>query len=261
VQWRGEIAIVTKAQRDEDQMTAKEVVENGRQESFKDAKGNAYQLRLNPGLSQTQIDEIEEQLAAPLPNEIRELLAFTSGFRFQPFGEVGFAAKEMFGLEEIIPLGFTIATDGSGNDWVVDIRRGTGEWGPVLFMSHDPPVAVIQSPDLARFIEQVFDLGRPERKSQLDSVSKTATSRIWSADPYILDLGASRVSSDPALAEFSKQLPETFRLADLRALEIGSGFAWGRNGPNAAIKRYGSELIFGVEAKRSFLSRLLKRTS
>ena len=116
----------------------------------------------------------------------------------------------MFGLEEILPLELKIATNGSGNDWVVDFKKGTGEWGPVLFMSHDPP----------------------ERKSQLDSASKTANSRIWRDDPYLLDLGASRVASDPALAEFSKQLPETFHVADLRALEIGSGFAWGRAGAN-----------------------------
>src|SRR5258708_15952944 len=108
----------------------------------------------------------------------------------------------MFGFEEILPLELTIATDGSGNDWVVDIKKGTSEWGPVLFMSHDPPVAVIQAPDLARFIEQVFELGRPERKSQLDSVSKSATSRIWSDDPYLFELGASRMGPDSALARF-----------------------------------------------------------
>lgn len=243
-------------------MTAKEVIESGLKESFNDAKGNAYQLHLKPGFSQTHLSELEERLAAPLPNEIRELLTFTSGFNFQPFGEVDFPAKEMFGLEEILPLGLTIATDGSGNNWVVDIKKGTGEWGPVLFMSHDPPVAVIQAPDLARFIEQVFELGRPERKSQLDSVSKTAASRIWSNDPYLLDLGASRISSDPALAEFSKHLPESFRVADLRALAVGSGFAWGRAGANAEIRRYGSELLFGVEAaKKSLFIRLLKRGS
>jgi SMI1 / KNR4 family (SUKH-1) len=243
-------------------MTAKEVIESGLKESFKDAKGNVYQLHLKPGLPQSQLSEFEERLAAPLPNEVRGLLTFTSGFNFKPFWEVDFSAKKMFGLEEILPLGLTIATDGSGNDWVVDIKNGTGEWGPVLFMSHDPPVAVIQAPDLAHFIEQVFELGRPEHKSQLDSVSKAATSRIWSDDPYLLDLGASRVASDPSLAEFSKQLPETFHVADLRALEIGSGFAWGRAGANSGIRRYGSELLFGVEAaKKSVFSRLLKRTS
>jgi cell wall assembly regulator SMI1 len=209
-------------------VTAKEVIESRLKESFQDAKGNAYQLHLKPGLPQSQLSELEERLAAPLPNEVRELLTFTSGFNFQPFGEVDFSAKEMFGLEEILPLGLTIATDGSGNDWVVDIKKGTGEWGPVLFMSHDPPVAVIQAPDLARFIEQVFEIGRPERKSQLDSVTKAATRRIWSDDPYLLDLRASRMASDPALAEFSKQLPETFHVADLPSF---GNRLWIRLGP------------------------------
>lgn len=241
-------------------MAVKEVIENSLKESFKDTKGNVYQLRLKAGLSQAQIEEFEKRLAAPLPSEVRELLAFASGFSFQSFGEVDFSAGEMFGFEEILPLGLTLATDGSGNHWVIDIRRDTGEWGPVVFMSHDPPVAIIQAPNLASFVEQVFDLGRPERKSQLDSVRKTATSRIWSDDLYLLDLRASRVSSDPVLAEFARQLPESFRVADLRGLEIGSGFAWGRNGPNSVIKRNGSELLFGVETRKSFLSRLLRRT-
>jgi hypothetical protein len=242
-------------------MTAKETIENGVKESFKDAKGNAAQLRLKPGFSQTQIEELEKRLAVALPKEVRELLAFSSAFNFEPFGELNFSAREWFGLEEILPLGFTIAADGAGNDWVIDIKRDTGEWGPVVFMSHDPPVAVIQAPNLAGFIEQVFDLGRPEKKSQLDFVRRTATRRIWNDDPYLLDLRASRLSADSALAAFSKQLPPTFRVADLRALEIGSGFAWGRGGPNSAIKRYSSELLFGVEAKKSFLNSLLKRTS
>jgi cell wall assembly regulator SMI1 len=239
-------------------MKPKQLVENNVKATSKDDKGD-YLVQLKPGLPQTHLSELEERLGVPLPSEIRELLTFTSGFSFQPFGELDFSQKEVFGIEEILPLGLTIATDGSGNDWVVDIKKGTGEWGAVLFMSHDPPVAVIQAPDLARFIEQVFDLGRPERISQVDFVSKIATDRIWSDDPYLLDLRACRIASDPIVSEFSKQLPETFDVVDLRTLEIGSGFAWGRAGAKSGIKRHGSYLLFGVEARRSFFSRLLKR--
>lgn len=244
-------------------MTAKEAIEHGLQESFKDAKGNTYQLRLKPGFSQTQREDFEKRLAVRLPKEAAELLALTSGFTFEPFGEVNFSANETFGLEEILPLGLTIATDGAGNDWVIDIKRDTGEWGPVVFMSHDPPVAVIQAPNLAAFIEQVLDSGRPNRKNMLHFVVDEAVSRIWGHDPYLLDVQTARTSSDSALSEFSKQLPETFRVADLRSREIGAGFTWGRNGPNSTIKRYDSELVFGVEtkAKKSLMSRLLKRTS
>jgi hypothetical protein len=243
-------------------MTAKEAIEHGLQESFKDAKGNAYQLRVKPGFSQRQIEGFENRLAVPLPKEAGEFLAFTSGFNFEPFGEVNFSANETFGLEEILPLGLTIATDGAGNDWVIDIKRDTGEWGAVVFMSHDPPVAVIQAPNLAAFIEQVLDSGRPSKKNMLDYVTDEAVSRIWGDDPYLLDVQTARSSSDIAVSEFSKQLPETFRVADLRSREIGAGFAWGRSGPNSTIKRYDSELVFGVEskAKKSLLGRLLKRT-
>jgi cell wall assembly regulator SMI1 len=119
-------------------MTTREVIDNGLKESFKDAKGNACQLRLKPGLSQPQIEEFEERLTAPLPSEVRELLTYTSGFTLAPFGEVNFFAREMFGLEEILPLRVTIATDGSGNYWMVDVTKGTGEWGPVLSLCQFP---------------------------------------------------------------------------------------------------------------------------
>jgi len=253
-------AVATKGEGQEDnQMTAREVIDRSLKETFHDHKGNPYQLRLKPGLSQTRLEELEGLLGLSVPAEVRELLVFTSGFSCQSFGDVDFSAKETFGLEEILPLGIRMATDGFGNEWVVDIRGDTGAWGPVLFMSHDPPVAVIQAPDLAGFIEQVLDLGRLERSSQIDFVAKTATPRIWSDDPYLLDLETARASSDPVMAEFSRQLPGMFRVADLRPLEVGSGFAWGRAGADAEIRRSGSELLFGVQIKESLFSRLLRR--
>jgi cell wall assembly regulator SMI1 len=171
-------------------MTAKEIIENGLKETFRDSKDNMYQLQAKPGLNQAQIEEFEKRLAVQLPSEVRELLGFTSGFSFPQFGDVNFFAKEVFGLEELIPLGVTTSTDGCGNDWVVDINKDTGAWGPVIFVSHDPPVVVIQARDLAGFLEQILDLGRPESKSQLDSARRKATiSRLWRDDPYLVGLG------------------------------------------------------------------------
>jgi len=79
---------------------AKEAIESRLNESFKNAKGNAYELHLKPGLPQSQLSKIEERLAVLLPNEVRELLTFTSGFNFQPFGQVDFSAKKCLGLKK-----------------------------------------------------------------------------------------------------------------------------------------------------------------
>ncbi len=240
-------------------MTAREVIEKGLE--LDGTESASFQFRLKPGLSHAQIQDLEERLNATLPSEVRELLAFTSGFYSRPIGNVNFSAKEMFEFPDILPLGLPLAADECGNNWVVDIKRSTGEWGAVFFLSHDPPVVVIQAPDLVRFISQIFDYGDSEPNGRLNYVREMAASKIWREDPYLLDIGASRVSADPNLAEFSRQLSDAFRIADLRSLEVGSGFAWGRNGPNSKIRRYGSELLFGVETKKSLLGTLLKRKS
>ncbi len=240
-------------------MTARVLIERAVGEEFRDVGGNAFRLRPDPGLPRTRIDRLEDRLGVPLPAEIRELLAFTSGFRFRPFGQLEFTPDGTFGLEELLPLGVTVATDGCGNEWVVDIACGTGAWGPVVFVCHDPPVAAIEAPGLEEFIEQVLETGRPGHESQVAFVTTTAVERIWKEDPFLLDLEASRTSSDPALAEFSRRLPNRFRVADLRRLEIGAGFAWGRNGPGTPIRRLGSQLVFGVEGRMSLLGRLRDR--
>jgi len=239
-------------------MTAREVVQA---EMGRPVSGTLPRLQLRPGLSDVGMGELESQLGVRLPSEARELLAFTSGFSFESFGDVSFLPKELFPLREMLPLGLPIATDEAGNDWVIDISAETGAWGPVVFMCHDPPVLAIQAPDLAQFLGQVFEQGRAQSSNRMSSV-REATNRIWRDDPYLLDIESSRASPDPAVARFSKLLPQTFRVADLRRLEIGSGFAWGRNGPTTTVKRYGSELLFGVEARKksSLVSRLLRRT-
>jgi len=240
-------------------MTAKEVIETHQQDGSQELE----QLQLKPGLSQFQMEEFESRLAVPLSKESRELLAFTSGFFFRPFGEVNFLGVGMPGLEEIVPVGLAIAADGTGNDWVIDISRETGAWGPIVYLAHDPPVVVIQAPNLVIFLEQIFDLGHSKRNNQLEFVSSAAAHRIWSDDPYLLSRESCQRESDPVLENFCRDLPETFHVADLRALEIGSGFSWGRSGPDTRIERCGSEFLFGVEieVKKSFLSRLLKRKS
>jgi hypothetical protein len=51
---------------------------------------------------------------------------------------------------------------------------------------------------------------------------------------------------DPVLFAFAAKLPARFRVADLRNEKVGSGFAWGRGGPNADVLRGKVDLIFAV---------------
>lgn len=205
------------------------------------AKQQTASLRLKPPLLDPQLSERLLQLPGSLPAEIRELVAFASGFVYEPFGEVAFLPTQIFGFTEIVPFGLQLASDECGNSWVVDIDAGT--WGPILFFSHDPPVMVIQAPNLSSFIEQIFEA----RPTSLLSATDAAIDRIWASDPFLIEVEHARQSLDPDLRGFADRTPTYYRLADLRQVVVGSGFCWGRKGPESKVTRFKSELLFSVE--------------
>lgn len=241
--------------------TPKQVLEAALRERFVDGYGEELHLELEPGLADEEIEEIAGRLSAPLPPEIRELLRRTSGFEF-PFSEILEAVSfrgESSGLEEIFPTAAEIARDGFGNAWIVDVHPETGTWAPVFYVCHDPPVAVIQSQDLATFLDEVLNLGRSGRRSALVEVHEETIDAIWSGNPGLIPVAEARASSDPALRAFAASLPDGAHLADLRAGTVGSGFNWGLHGPRTIVRRHGAERLFALiapEKKPGFLARL-----
>lgn len=240
-------------------MRPAEVIRNALNEVFTDEDARPVYLKLEPGMSVRQVAELEDSLQLELPEEIRELLLFTSGFEFEPVGYVDFCDTGSFGFEEMFPVGLPLFGDGSGNFWVQDIRRDTGAWAGVFFVCHDPPVTVVQARSLAEFLEQIFDLGRPPHRSQLTEVRASAVHRIWRDDRLLTveDVGA---VTDASLSAFAGQLEKGWGIADLRSAEVGVGFSWGRNGPETIIRRHQAEPIFAVKTpKRRGVRALLAR--
>jgi len=218
-------------------------------------------FRLIPGLSEREVREFEKRQGAPLSSEAREVLLFASGFTYEPFGGVTFLGKDDFTFPSLFPKAIALAGDGSGNFWVLDVREDSGAWGRVLFVSHDPPVVVVQAADLAQYVHQVLAVGRSDDAQELDEVATHASLRIWREDPDLIDVVAARQSADPMLSKFAAELPDAYRIADLRNAGRGTGFTWGRNGPQTDVRRFDSELLFGIEPKRggSFINRVLGR--
>jgi len=230
--------------------TSKQVLENFSQ-----------RVTLMPGLSREEIAEFQKRLPGPLPDEIRELLGYSAGFHLASVGSVHFTGTTDSQFTKALPFAVTLLADGSGNFWVVDVNSKSGAWGAVFFVSHDPPVIVVQSPELETFLSQVLDPGQSNPKNALNHVRKVGAMRIWKDDPWLISVRDARTVQDPGVSNFAGQLPENFRLADLRSREVGSGFSWGLAGPNAEVRRDGAELLFGVEQKApSFLKRVLTRT-
>lgn len=215
-------------------------------------------IELQPGLSAEELLALEQRLGLPLPPDMRELLAFARGFACERAGEVDFTGSLPFAFESAFPCGVPVAADGMGNFWVVDANPATGAWGPVFFASHDPPVMALQARDLAAFLAQVL---APGQSSALDQVREKAVFRIWREKPGLLTKDQALQSEDPELAAFAAQLDERFEICDLRGADVGQGFAWGRAGPRAEVRRHGAALIFAVQAgaKKGLLARLLAR--
>ena len=219
----------------------------------------SHRLALRPGLSEDEIARFQTQLPGALSPDIRELLTYSKGFdvalaqrpksrHIHEVVRVLFTGNGSVELDSIVPCPVALLGDGCGNFWVVDVHR-TGAWGAILFVCHDPPVIAIQAPDLASFLSQVLALGESDGSNILDDVRNGATTNIWKTDPWLIPVQDARQAHDGVVSSFAEQLPESFCVADLRSLAVGSGFSWGKAGPAADVRRNGSELVFGIEQK------------
>lgn len=228
-------------------------------EKYTSEDGDEYKVELKPGLTDQQIDDLAKRLpTGQIPNEIKELLKFASGFEFFGLEEVTFDGVGQFGFEEFFPTSVQLAGDGFGNFWILDINKN-GQWGNVFYVCHDPAVIVKHSDDLTEFIKHVDEFGKKGKQSNLDVIHEVTVMDIWTKHNGFIDKPTALASSDDKLKSFATNLPDSFVIADLRDKPIKSGFAWGKFGPNIdkAI-RHDSELIWGVEKveKKGLLSRL-----
>lgn len=225
-------------------MTPKESIETVLLETFENALGHTGQVRLEAPLTLAELADFQEDQSAPLPAEIRELLRFTRGFSL--LGEsVDFQRINRSEFEPSFPGGIPLHSDGFGSFWIVHIDPITGAWAPILFAGHDPPVLVIQSPDLVSFLEEFFNTFRPGTANALTQVYRTAFD-IWRLDRGLHRVAEVRQSPDTAIQTFVKDLKDDDHVADLRGRIIGSGFSWARNGSAAEVKRHPSDLLFAV---------------
>src|SRR5450755_1617875 len=119
-------------------------------------------VSLLPGLSVEDVAGLQKTLGAPLPDEIVELLTYSAGFDLASMRGIGdliqirFNGASAFDFSQALPCSIALLNDGSGNFWTVDINLKNGEWGPIFFVSHDPPALAVQAPDLATFLSQLL---------------------------------------------------------------------------------------------------------
>jgi cell wall assembly regulator SMI1 len=206
--------------------------------------GEACDAELLPAMSWEEIDALEEQLGAPIPHAIRELMANAGGVEVD-CDELSWNGRA-FGQEvrDAFPCSMPLLDDGAGNSWSVDIDRQTGAWGPVYFVCHDPAVVVRQADSLAQFIVQFADdCCQPEREGSLSRMSQRLVNKVWDSGGVTIDAMSLRISSDDILRRAGESVEEGV-VCDLRRGKMGDGFAWGLYGPRTIISRPGPEPVF-----------------
>ena len=242
-------------------MTALEHIKAAQTASLVDEDGKPMKLKLLPALESARIDALQKQVGQPLPEELRSVLSYCSGIE-QCLDGIDFTGASMeFELKEVFPNGLPLAGDGFGNFWVLDITPETTESASVFFSCHDPPVVLYQSPDLASFLSEVFRLYTSPYKSSIDDVADDKLFNVWRKNPGVVAQPAAVASTDAELRSFASGLPEHFQIVDLRKVEPGMGFSWGRYGPRTEIQRFGYEKIFayGKPPKTGFFAKLFGR--
>ncbi len=227
-----------------------------------DSDGNVTVFQLLPPATAEQIRALEARLPSPLPDEIRAALAVTTGFVEPPVESFSLLDLEGFGLEEVFPDAYSLAHDGFGNYWVLDMLPGTSVWGPVYFACHDPAVIAYQSPSIEAFVRDLVDRAPDHPESPINRVHDDVVMRLWSDHSALIAQPAAAASTDPTLREFASSLSPDALIADLRKPSIGSGFSWGLHGPRTDIRRFGAEPLWALTrppAKPGFFARLFGR--
>lgn len=235
-----------------------ETIERAQATGLVDEDGDEVTLELAPGRSPAEIEGLGAELGVPLPRELRELLAHTAGIDGTALDAIDFTGRSLsYEDKEVFPAGLPIAGDGFGNFWVLDLAPAEAETAVVFFACHDPPVIVVQSPDLGEFLDQVLSKFVPPHESLVDDVREEGVFRIWRENPDTLDHAAA-LTGDEGLRAFADELDDRFEFVDLRSAEIGTGFSWGRYGPRTEVRRHGYERLFAY-ARRERKPGLLRR--
>jgi hypothetical protein len=246
-------------------MTPIEVIRQAQGMKLQDRKGHVTELELLPPLTDEEMRALESSLPCPLPDEARELFAYSRGFKgalgdtvVGEYEGVDFSGigSDWHIIEEIFPNAIPVVRDWPGNCWIVDLTSESTSWGPIFYSCHDAPVIVFQTHSLAHFITEVLRLGNPPWESEIVTAENE---QIWGSDPGVMTHEQCLQSGDAELEAFARSLDETWQFVDLRHPRLGDGFSWGRYGGPETLRRYGEKRIFAYQQRTSLWQRLRGR--
>ena len=213
---------------------------------LEDEDGNEEILTLEPPATEAEVRMLEARLPCPIPQDIRDALRVAKGLAHGPLESFSLIDLEGFGLEEMLPYAYSIAHDGFGNYWVLDLLPSTTTWGPVFCACHDPAVLAYQAPSIEEFLNDAIAMWQAGPRSRVDVVHDDVVHRIWSENPDETTPAALQESADELLRTFAADLPPSAQVIDLRDPALGHGFSWGRFGPRTTIRRAGEARVWAL---------------
>ena len=128
---------------------------------LRDEDGKEHVLELLPPADEGDLARLTAGLPGRLPDDVREALLVSKGLAGGPLESFSLLDLEGFGLDEVFPHAYSIAHDGFGNFWVLDLLPDTVSWGPVFYACHDPPVIAWQAETIERFLLDVVGMWEP----------------------------------------------------------------------------------------------------
>jgi hypothetical protein len=215
------------------------------------ASGDAYKLAFGPALTAAEIVEVERKIGAPLPQDVVELLGFCSSIN-GPLGEgIDFTGTLIDRGQAIPPhdgtntLTMTIALDGAGNSWELELTGERQAKSFIWFSCHDAPVLLVQSHSVSEFVRQALLLDEEPAASLVYKVPDDQLFRVWRTNPNLLTYEQAAASGDEVIRAFARdQLEPGYLVCDLRSAPVGMGFSWARFGAKTAVKRAGKLRLF-----------------
>ena len=98
-----------------------------------DEDGRTTVLELLPPATEAEIRALEATLPGQLPDEVRAALRISTGLANGPLESFSLLDLAGFGLEDAFPHAYSIAHDGFGNFWILDLLPGGSAWGSVFY--------------------------------------------------------------------------------------------------------------------------------
>ena len=196
-----------------------------------------------------------------LPEEITELMSAAGGLEFGPH-IMGFSGPFRPGAEppaanspwRLFPRHLEIARPIKTLCVLADLGNRQRPEAPVFGLWGSPPVVMLLAPSLAGYLTVIarsmpvmsdgsdWDLDPLAPNAQL----LAAAEKLTVLDSVVAIGPKSSQQQDPQLAAYASQFAPGTLFADLRALNPGSGFAWGGRRDISTFHRHPSEMIMAM---------------